>query len=428
MTVSNTSTSQAVVSVDWGDGSDITSNSVAFSHNYASTGIYSASLAVVDEGAIQLWRMTIDVFDQAVTDSAVVNVPNSSPAGGSNPGDPPIVPMPVPLENTWSQSTDNSTIVQGSASCLNNPAGITDNSYWRLYDPAQFGRAGAFNIDSVRFGIENANTMSGMQLVEVVVHDGTGFPVGASSAPILGSASMMIADTDVAMQTFETLPFSTPIAMSPGQTFSVEVKVFNGQPQGDFFFIGSNTLGEMPLDSSFLSAPDCGAIDPVPTSSIGFDVDFIIDVNTRDGGPVVIGSPYCPNNPNSTGVPGQLVATGSTSAAQQNVLLSGSDLPPMQFGFFIGSDTQGFIANPGGSLGNICVLGNQGRYNDASQGQILNSGASGAVSLQVGNINVPTNPAPGQPILAGETWNWQLWYRDIGNTNNFTNAWTITFN
>ncbi|MCP3915080.1 MAG: hypothetical protein GY711_05960, partial [bacterium] len=52
----------------------------------------------------------------------------------------------------WSQSTDNNTIVQGSASCLNNPAGITDNSYWRLYDPAQFGHAAAFNIDSIRFG------------------------------------------------------------------------------------------------------------------------------------------------------------------------------------------------------------------------------------------------------------------------------------
>ena len=32
----------------------------------------------------------------------------------------------------------------------------------------------------------------------------------------------------------------------------------------------------------------------------------------------------------------------------------------------------------------------------------------------------------GGPVLAGETWNYQAWYRD-GNTNNFTDAVSITF-
>ncbi|MCP3916042.1 MAG: hypothetical protein GY711_10840 [bacterium] len=434
----------------------------------------------------------------------------------------------------WSQSTDNSTIVVGSPACLNNPAGITDNSFWRLYDPMQFGQAGVFDIESVRIGIENANTTSGMQLVEVVIHDGTGFPVGAAGAPVLGIASMMVADTDVSMQTFETFVFAPPVTMAPGQVFSVEVRVFNGQPQGDFFFIGSNGAGETPLDSSYISAPDCAIVDPVPVSTVGFPVQFIIDVGTRgpcppanwracvdmpagedpsdmhltfsgpagfnvscpelstdpggaqnEGVPTVdpddvtidvcwpspvtasgpvcvefvvppgmdptcvsgtwtpsgtpidcmnvtitpipgtIGQPYCTANANSTGVPGKLEASGSNSAAAQNVVLMSSCLPLNQFGYYIGSRTQGFIANPGGSQGNLCVLGNQGRYN--GPGQVLSSGATGTAMLQVGNLDVPTNPFPGEPILPGDTWNWQMWYRDIGNTNNFTNGLSITF-
>ncbi|MCP3915698.1 MAG: PKD domain-containing protein [bacterium] len=190
---------------------------------------------------------------------------------------------PSLAQSLWSQSFDNTTIIQGSASCLNNPDGITDNSFWRLYDPAQFGQAGTFTIESVRFGIEDATTTSGAQLVEVAIRDGAGFPVGASAAPILGSASMMVADTDVSQQTFETITFNPPIAMAAGQRFSVELRVFNGQPQGDFFFIGSNTAGETPLDSSFISAADCGIIDPVPTASVGFPVHFVLDVGTTSG-------------------------------------------------------------------------------------------------------------------------------------------------
>ncbi len=30
--------------------------------------------------------------------------------------------------------------------------------------------------------------------------------------------------------------------------------------------------------------------------------------------------------------------------------------------------------------------------------------------------------------VPGDIWNFQCWYRDVANTNNFTNAVSVTFN
>jgi hypothetical protein len=328
----------------------------------------------------------------------------------------------------WSQSTDNTTITAGSASCLNNPAGITDNSYWRRYDPIVCGLTTDYEITEVIFGVENATTTSGAQNILVNIRNGTTFPAGAGAAAILGSVMGSVPDTDVTMQTFITFTFSPPVFVTAGTKVAVEVKAFNGQPQGDFFFIGSNMLGETPIDSTYISATDCGIVDPVPYAAVGFPgVAGIIDLRCNPAGPMPIGTNYCaPSIPNSTGNSGHLSAVGSTAAAAQNVQLTASSLPPGQPGYFVASRTQGFIANPGGSTGNLCVVGNQARYRAPGQVFFVTPGGTG--SLQVGNINVPTNPAPGEVIAAGDSWNWQAWYRDAGMTNNFTDGLNILFN
>ncbi len=40
--------------------------------------------------------------------------------------------------------------------------------------------------------------------------------------------------------------------------------------------------------------------------------------------------------------------------------------------------------------------------------------------------NMPGSPP--QAVVPGDTWNLQCWYRGIGNTNNFTDAVSVTFN
>ncbi|MEM9381581.1 MAG: hypothetical protein AAGB93_16620 [Planctomycetota bacterium] len=144
-----------------------------------------------------------------------------------------------------------------------------------------------------------------------------------------------------------------------------------------------------------------------------------------DGG---LGAPYCgPAVPNSTGLPGRIVARGSAIASVNDITLEAIDLPPASFGFFLTSQMQNFIMNPGGSAGNLCLGGAIGRY--VGPGQVLNSGATGMISLALDLTQTPT-PTGLVPVQSGQTWNFQAWHRDsVGSTatSNFTNAVSVLF-
>ncbi|QDV09193.1 hypothetical protein Poly30_47500 [Planctomycetes bacterium Poly30] len=140
------------------------------------------------------------------------------------------------------------------------------------------------------------------------------------------------------------------------------------------------------------------------------------------------GTAYCMANPNSTGATGTISGAGSTMAASNDVTLTAADLPNSAFGFFITSTTQGFVANPAGSEGNLCLAGAIGRYVGA--GQIQNTGGAGSFSLALDLTQTPT-PTGLVSIAAGETWNFQAWHRDANMgtpVSNFTDGLSITFN
>ena len=61
-------------------------------------------------------------------------------------------------------------------------------------------------------------------------------------------------------------------------------------------------------------------------------------------------------------------------------------------------------------------------------GQVQNTGFAGSFGLAVDTLALPSPTGVSFPILAGETWHFQAWYRDgaIG-TNNLTNAIAVTF-
>ena len=128
-----------------------------------------------------------------------------------------------------------------------------------------------------------------------------------------------------------------------------------------------------------------------------------------------LGEVYCsPANLNSTGTSGRILAEGSECLGDDRLTLHATDLPSNQFGYFLASQTQDFIANPGGSQGNLCLGGNIDRFVK----QVLSSGCDGSFSL-----NVP------QWAMPGQTWNFQAWFRDNnpGPTSNFTDGVSITF-
>jgi len=65
-----------------------------------------------------------------------------------------------------------------------------------------------------------------------------------------------------------------------------------------------------------------------------------------------------------------------------------------------------------------------GRYTN----NVFNSGAQGQATL---SLDLPVTPTPlgTIAIAAGQTWNFQAWYRDDnpGPTSNFTDAVSLTF-
>ena len=58
---------------------------------------------------------------------------------------------------------------------------------------------------------------------------------------------------------------------------------------------------------------------------------------------------------------------------------------------------------------------------------IQSSGPTGSFSIQVDVDAMPTSP--NSPILPGETWNFQAWFRDNNptSTSNFTDGLEILF-
>ncbi|MCP3920692.1 MAG: hypothetical protein GY711_34630 [bacterium] len=135
-----------------------------------------------------------------------------------------------------------------------------------------------------------------------------------------------------------------------------------------------------------------------------------------------IGTSYCgPPFPNSSGLAATISATGSAAAAASLLILTAQNLPPGEFGYFLGGQTQGFSAPPG-SQGIICLSGNIGRFNQASQ---VIQGPTGSTDVDL--TAIPVNPP--EAVMAGQSWNFQCWYRDSnpGPTSNFTNAVSVGF-
>ncbi|MCP3918907.1 MAG: LamG domain-containing protein [bacterium] len=130
------------------------------------------------------------------------------------------------------------------------------------------------------------------------------------------------------------------------------------------------------------------------------------------------GGNYCtPAVPNSSGLSGTISAYGSPVAGANDLVLVAEQLPPGEFGYFLGSMTDGFFQPPG-SNGNICLSGNIGRFNAPAD-----IGPGPALSIRVDLSSIPVNPpTAGAP---GDVWFFQCWYRD-GATSNFTDGIAMT--
>lgn len=133
---------------------------------------------------------------------------------------------------------------------------------------------------------------------------------------------------------------------------------------------------------------------------------------------------YCgPAVPNSAGLSARIGAGGSRVVADNSLSLTAYQMPAQKFGFFLTSETQGFVTQPPGSEGNLCLGGNIGRY----AAQVVNSGPEGIFTIVIDLTDMPVNPP--ETVDPGETWHFSAWYRDDnpGPTSNFTDGVSVTF-
>lgn len=154
----------------------------------------------------------------------------------------------------------------------------------------------------------------------------------------------------------------------------------------------------------------------------GIDANYI----TPLGASGTIGTNYCTAATNSTGSAATMSGSGSLSVSANNLTLRTTGMPQNSFGYFLTSRDAGFVMNPGGSQGNLCLSGSVGRY--VGPGQIQNSGASDTISLPVDLSQHPT-PTGAVQVMSGETWRFTSWYRDANptSTSNFADGLECVF-
>lgn len=246
-----------------------------------------------------------------------------------------------------------------------------------------------------------------------------------------------------------TLLASSPGNDCRGNEIGADISASGNGDSGGAYLL--NLAVDPPALQAFLKASNA---DPVDTfgHAVGLGAEYLcvsaqyerslagsgaIDPSNNDGS--LVGAAYVfqrdvplatfcgPGQPNSTGFPGRIASAGSTVIAQADFRLLAFDLPPNQFGYFLNSRANGWVANPGGSEGVLC-LGSGGAAIGRHVADLTSSGPAGQfdVAIQLGSLPTPTVLTA---VLAGETWFFQGWYRDLnpGNTSNLTNGLMVRF-
>ena len=132
--------------------------------------------------------------------------------------------------------------------------------------------------------------------------------------------------------------------------------------------------------------------------------------------------------PNSTGQTSNLTVAGFPQASANNITLIANDMPPDVSVLFLTGQGVHVTPGPAGSLGDLCLGGQLGRY--AQPGQVRTTTEGGLASLQLDLTMTPSGSLL-RPVMSGEAWNFQAWHRDIvggsSSASNFTNAVIVVF-
>lgn len=137
--------------------------------------------------------------------------------------------------------------------------------------------------------------------------------------------------------------------------------------------------------------------------------------------------PECrPAIPNSTGEAAELIAFGDRSVGAPLFELQGRHLPVGTAALLLVGPDAASVPGAGGGAGTFCIGGQVGRYVH----QVRTADEDGLVNFAASAGALP-GPKGLRAALPGETWRFQVWYRDAqplgGITSNLTDAVAVRF-
>lgn len=128
----------------------------------------------------------------------------------------------------------------------------------------------------------------------------------------------------------------------------------------------------------------------------------------------MVGRRYCsPGNPTYLGAPAYVLLQGSDRTDVDRVFFTFVGVPPGAPGLMLASRQPGFVPNPAGSNGDLCLGEPIGRLAGRTH-SFWFAGEDGVISQRY----PLESPLPGGgPMLPGETWFFQGWFREAGSSN-----------
>lgn len=120
---------------------------------------------------------------------------------------------------------------------------------------------------------------------------------------------------------------------------------------------------------------------------------------------------YCTATVNSTGLAGVIDLSGTPVITDNDFTLRAEHLPLNKFAYFLMSESTGFVSAFGGSDGNLCLGASIIRLKGS--GLTVNTGNSGMVGRDLDLTALPQHTV----FLPGDTWYFQLWFRDALTSN-----------
>ena len=203
-------------------------------------------------------------------------LPDSAPAGLSNIQRRRSLQPSGICPPTITQST-NQAIVNGAVACSDPGIGTLENHYWRAFNMNTFTGGQAYDVTSVEFGIEQAESLFGTDqplTVNLYANHGSPFPDGD------WQSNLLVTSGEIRVPNQELTIFNVPLTTTvPTGTLELVMEVLSPDQtvEHNFFLIGSNPDPE--TGPSYLSAPDCGNPDPLPVDCFLGPMHYVFNVN-----------------------------------------------------------------------------------------------------------------------------------------------------